>query len=330
MKKLFLTFSILLVMLFNCSFGVYASAVSGGNAYSREHEAIDSLVSESIALSEENLESGDRAVSVNGSKELTYFLSVKDKSIYSHKKISVTLAGEKIPEVAYLINETTYIPLRAALTLAGAEISFDDATRTAYVSMAGLNLSVKDGSYVAVANGRPLLTATPSVILSDGRMYIPNRSLAKTLGLSVEWQPPAAVELSGKISPLPSSDQYYNSDDLSWLSKIISAEARGESLIGQIAVGNIVLNRMRSRDYPNTIYGVIFDKKHGIQFSPVRDGTIYREPTYSAIQAAKICLEGVSVSPDILFFLNPTASSSSWIVLNRKYAFTIGNHYFFY
>ena len=101
-------------------------------------------------------------------------------------------------------------------------------------------------------------------------------------------------------------------------------------MLGQIAVGNVVLNRKRHKDYPSTIYGVIFDQKYGTQFSPVKDGSIYASPTYSATVAAKICLEGISVSPDILFFLEPSKSTSSWIPENRKYAFTVSNHYFFY
>ena len=291
---------------------------------------------DSYSVSDSSIDYGDdeslrgRAVSVNGSRELTYFKGIKNKNVGSYSRISVSIAGKPLSEVAYLINETTYIPLRAAMTLAGARVGFDNSTRTATVEMSGLYLTVKDGAYTMSANGRPLPTATPSVILSDGRMYVPIRSLAKALGLSVAWNPPASVDLSGSVSPLASAYDYYKADELYWLSRIISAEARGESLLGQIAVGNIVLNRMRSSDYPDTIYGVIFDRKYGVQFSPVRDGSIYNDPTYSATQAAKICLEGVSISPDILFFLNPTASSSSWIVLNRKYAFTVGNHYFFY
>jgi N-acetylmuramoyl-L-alanine amidase len=161
-------------------------------------------------------------------------------------------------------------------------------------------------------------------------MYIPIRSLAKALSLEVEWQPPAKVSLRGAARGLASAEEYYKSDELYWLSKIISAESRGEPLLGQIAVGNVVLNRMRSRDYPNTIYGVIFDRKYGVQFSPVKDGSIYMTATYSSVMAAKICLEGISVSEGILFFMQPQISTSSWILNNRKYAFTIGNHYFFY
>jgi N-acetylmuramoyl-L-alanine amidase len=271
------------------------------------------------------------AVSVNiPSRELVYFAGIDDKRVEIYPKISVSIGGVSISDRAYLINETTYVPLRAATEISGAQVSYNAKTRAATVTRADLVMTVTDGSYIVEANGRILLSKTPAVILSDGKMYIPIRSLAKALSLEVEWQPPAKVSLRGTARGLASAEEYYKSDELYWLSKIISAESRGEPLLGQIAVGNVVLNRMRSRDYPNTIYGVIFDRKYGVQFSPVKDGSIYMTATYSSVMAAKICLEGISVSEGILFFMQPQISTSSWILNNRKYAFTIGNHYFFY
>ncbi len=274
---------------------------------------------------------GASAVNVSFEKrELSYFTGVSDRNVASYPAVTVTLSGSYINESAYLINDTTYVPLRAAATLAGATVGFDNSTRTATVSMDGLYMTVGDGAFVVYANERPLMARTPALILSDGRMYVPVRTLAKALGLSVEWVPPRGVSLSGTVSPLMHASDYYKSDDVYWLSRIISAESRGEPLIGQVAVGNVVMNRVKSSEYPNTIYGVIFDRKHGVQFSPILDGSIYKSPTYSSIQAAKICLEGIRISEDILFFLEPTKANSAWVVLNRKYAFTVGNHYFFY
>ena len=267
---------------------------------------------------------------VSGKRELQYFKPVHDKNVWNYPTVSLFLGNTPIAESAYLINETTYVPLRAVTTLAGATVSYQASTRSATVTMRGLHMTASDGSYIIMANERAVLSQSPVVILSDGRMYAPIRSIAKALSLGVEWQEGRRVYLSGAPIPLVSADAYYKSDDLYWLSRIISAESQGEPILGQIAVGNVVLNRMRHKDYPNTIWGVIFDKKYGTQFSPVADGSIYRSPTYSAILAAKICLEGVSVSPDILFFLEPSKSTSSWIIKNRPYAFTVSNHYFFY
>ncbi|MBQ2738270.1 MAG: cell wall hydrolase [Clostridia bacterium] len=273
----------------------------------------------------------NQAVDVEFTKrELNYFTPISDKRVSAHPKISVSVGGVPLSESAYLINDTTYVPMRAAATISGATVTFDDKTRTAYARMSGLELSCSDGGYIVYANERPILTKTPAIILSDGRMYLPVRSLAKALGLTVTWQPPRSVALTGSTRPLTHARDYYKQDDLYWLSRIINAESRGEPLLGQIAVGNVVLNRKESRDFPNTVYGVIFDRKYGTQFSPTADGSIYKTPTYLSTVAAKICLEGISVSPDVLFFIEPTKANSAWIVKNRAYAFTVSNHYFFY
>ena len=91
----------------------------------------------------------------------------------------------------------------------------------------------------------------------------------------------------------------------------------------------MVLNRVAHDAYPDTIYGVIFDRKHGTQFSPVSFGTIYQTPTASSVIAAKICLEGYSLSDTVLFFLNPRIATNNWIIKTRPYAFSIANHDFY-
>ena len=126
------------------------------------------------------------------------------------------------------------------------------------------------------------------------------------------------------------ADSAYDYEDLYWLSRIISAEAKGEEFTGQIGVGTVVLNRVRSSQFPNTVKGVVFDKKYGTQFTPVANGTIYQTPTQSAVIAAKMCLDGYTLSNSVLYFLNPSIATSSWIQNNRKYAFRVGNHEFYY
>ena len=100
--------------------------------------------------------------------------------------------------------------------------------------------------------------------------------------------------------------------------------------MGQIVVGNVVLTRVRSREFPNTIYGVIFDRKHGTQFSPVAFGTIYETPEPSCVIAAKICLEGYSVTDTALYFFDPDLSTSDWISRNCIFEFRIGSHEFYH
>lgn len=256
--------------------------------------------------------------------------TVPTKSLWSYDRISVSVGGRAVSIKGFVANGVSYIPFRAATAaISGSSYKYNSSTKTAVMTASGLEISASDGCYVTYANGRALFNTTPCVIMSDGRLYIPANVFAKAIGMSVNTSQ-GSVNITGSYKPLLSADKFYRSDEVFWLARIIHAESKGEPLIGQIAVGNVVLNRVRSAYYPNTIYGVIFDRKYGVQFSPVLDGTIYNTPGYSATLAAKICLEGYDLSNGAFFFLAPELATSSWIPKNRKYAFTIANHDFYY
>ncbi len=246
--------------------------------------------------------------------------------------VSVTLDGKRVLDgQAVIINSVTYVPVRAFAELLGAQsISWNQKTQTATVKKGALPIYITSGALYVGANGRYFFTVE-KILNINNRLFVPIRPYAKALGASVDWDNAArtVVVRSGAGAPV-SAEKFYNSDDLYWLARIISAEASGEPLVGQIAVGNVVLNRKSHSAYPNTVYGVIFDRKGGTQFSPVSMGTIYNTPTQSSIIAAKICLEGYSVDSDILFFMNPRIATSNWISKNRPFAFTIANHDFYY
>ena len=161
------------------------------------------------------------------------------------------------------------------------------------------------------------------------RTGVPVWVLAEALGATVDWNPATGVVSVNGGGSATTQPDYNREDKLYWLSRIISAESRGEPLEGQIAVGNVVLNRVDSPDFPDTIYGVIFDDRWGGQFTPVRNGTIYQEPTEQSIQAAKLCLEGVNVAKDSLYFLAPALTNNHWIMENRTHVMTIGAHWFY-
>jgi len=237
---------------------------------------------------------------------------------------------EVLENECFILNSITYVPLRNFCNLfADCEITWNQRTATATVTTSDLRLSVQSGAIYITANGHYYYTVGKVLNLS-GKLYVPIRPLAKAFAEELTWNAEArAVELRHKGATRAVTWASYDSDKVYWLSRIISAEAKGEPLTGQIAVGNVVLNRVRSPQYPNTIYGVIFDRKHGTQFSPVSFGTIYNPPTADATVAAKICLEGYSISDTALFFVNPRIATNNWIQRNRPYAFTIGNHDFY-
>ena len=199
------------------------------------------------------------------------------------------------------------------------------------VSYTGENLqmNVSDGEVYWEANGR-YLWCENGVFVENAKAYVPLRTAAKALGADVQWD---AVEFAALVTtgtaPIASGDRFYISDEVYWLARIIHAEAGAEPFRGQIAVGNVVLNRVRSELFPDTIYSVIFDTKNGVQFTPTVNGMIYREPDEEAIIAAKICLEGYSISYEILYFLNQALAENLWVPRNRPYVMTISGHDFY-
>ena len=122
----------------------------------------------------------------------------------------------------------------------------------------------------------------------------------------------------------------YTQDDLHWMARIIFAEARGENFEGMVAVGSVVMNRTYYPAYPDTVHGVIFDRRNGVQFSPVSNGSINNTPCVMTFLAAVDVLEGRRNASNALFFKNPSIVRTSWISNNRTYAFTLQSHAFFY
>lgn len=268
------------------------------------------------------------SLDVNG-RVYKHLKSVANKNVWSYTRPAVTIGNKALSVNGVIINGVVYIPFRqAASAIAGSSYSYDSSTKTSTMKANGLEITAGNGCYVTYANGRALFSTTPNVIMSDGRMYIPVTVFAKAVGMRVDATT-SKISITGSFKPLLHADKFYNNDEVFWLARIIHAESRGEALIGQVSVGNVVLNRVKSAYYPNTIYGVIFDRKYGVQFSPVLDGSIYNTPGYSATLAAKICLEGYDVSEGAFFFLNTALATSSWIPKTREYAFTIGNHDFY-
>jgi N-acetylmuramoyl-L-alanine amidase len=255
---------------------------------------------------------------------------ITTRRLWEHSQRSVTVNGKQLAEPAVVMNGTLYLPLRAfASSLGDATVNYNKSTKTATLKMPGLTLTATDAGFVTYANDSALFSFSPNLLMSNGKMYLPASVLSKALGVEVKSQTKWDVTVSGKYTPLLHASKFYREDEVYWLAKIISAESGGESLIGQIAVGDVILNRVNSSLYPNTIYSVIFDRKYGVQFSPILDGSIYKDPTFTATLAAKICLEGTSLSDNALFFLNPTVAESNWIVKNREYAYSIGGHDFY-
>lgn len=121
-----------------------------------------------------------------------------------------------------------------------------------------------------------------------------------------------------------SSGTSSNTNDLNLLTRIIYAEARGESYEGQVAIGAVVLNRMRNSSFPNTISGVIYQTG---AFDAVSDGQINLTPNATAKKAAQDALNGWDPSKGAIYYFNPATATNKWI-WSRPQTITIGRHRF--
>ncbi len=108
------------------------------------------------------------------------------------------------------------------------------------------------------------------------------------------------------------------------LAKLVYAEARGETYKGQVAVAAVVLNRVRSASFPNTISGVIYQTN---AFTCVNNGSINNTPDSSCIRAARDAMNGWDPTGGCLYYYNPKTASDSWI-RTRTVKTVIGNHSF--
>ena len=116
----------------------------------------------------------------------------------------------------------------------------------------------------------------------------------------------------------------YSDADVALLTRLIYGEARGESYVGQVAVGAVVMNRIRSASFPNTMSGVIYQS---YAFTAVDDGQINLTPNATAKKAALDAINGWDPSYGALYYYNPRTATSQWI-FSRQTTVTIGNHVF--
>jgi N-acetylmuramoyl-L-alanine amidase len=228
---------------------------------------------------------------------------------------------------AVLMGDTTYVSLRSVAAMLDENVCVTWSDGVASVTTQQLNLTARPGEQYLQVNGR-CLYIKDSVKLINGFTMVPIRVLAAAMGGTVDWVQNGEKVLLTTGDGLPEAANY-DENDLYWLSRIISAESRGEPLDGKIAVGNVVLNRVASEEFPDTVYGVIFDDRWGGQFTPAQNGTIYDEPTQESVVAAKLCLEGADTAGESLYFLAPALTQNHWIMDNQTYVTTIGCHWFY-
>ncbi len=201
------------------------------------------------------------------------------------------------------------------LPLAQAEIVLEVGSSGANVTKVqnrliqyGYMTGSADGKYGEKTRDAVILFQKRNGLTVDGRV---GKATAAALGVTL------TSSTSSASSTIVSADQKL-------LAKLVYAEARGESYKGQVAVAAVVLNRVSSSSFPNTISGVIYQTG---AFSCVSNGSINNTPNDTAIRAALDAMNGWDPTNGCLYYYNPGKTSDSWI-RTRTVVTVIGNHYF--
>ena len=166
-----------------------------------------------------------------------------------------------------------------------------------------------DGRYGEATRSAVIAFQKKNGLTADGRV---GPATAAAMGIALSGGSVAAA--SGSVL----------SADHRLLAKLVYAEARGETYKGQVAVAAVVLNRVKSASFPNTISGVIYQSG---AFSCVSNGSINQAPDSTAIRAARDAMNGWDPTGGCLYYYNPRATQDAWI-RTRTVKTVIGNHQF--
>lgn len=206
------------------------------------------------------------------------------------------------------------------------QIGWDGSSSTVTVKSGKLSLTAKVGQLYIQANGR-YLYVPEGVQMVGGKVTVPLSVLVKAFDARLSWDAASGTVVVNRGSgAIQSGDSYYNQDDLFWLSRIIQAECGNQPLEGRMAVGNVVLNRVKNPAFPSTVKGVLSQKN---QFTTWKNGALAnRTPNATSVIAAKLVLDGgeVESTKGATFF---DSNSNSWAARNKTCVAVIGNHKFY-
>ena len=135
---------------------------------------------------------------------------------------------------------------------------------------------------------------------------------------------PKTLTAMGITSSSSSSSSTNNSSNVNLLARVIYGEARGEPYTGQVAVGAVIMNRVKSSKFPNTISGVVYQSG---AFDAVADGQVNMTPDATAKKAAQDAINGWDPSYGAIYYFNPNTATNKWI-WSRPLTVTIGKHRF--
>ena len=229
----------------------------------------------------------------------------------------------KCAQKPILIDNSTYIPLRAFSDAVGGIIEWNEAEMSATLNAYGhFFVFYPDRDFCLVDGMKKNYT---SVFYND-LTFIPVRAVSEVLGYDVSWDDfYLTVKITAPNVNVPEHliDYSYTYEDIMYLGKITQVESGYQRFMVKLGVAGTVINRVKSPRFPNSIKDVIFDTKYSVQFPPAHTDKINVTPSKESIIASKCVLNGVNVIGNSLYFVDTAYAPSSWVHNNRPHYITI-------
>lgn len=226
------------------------------------------------------------------------------------------------------IGGATYVSLGVmAKTLdPAAQIDWDAESQTVTVTTDALKLTATVGELYLIANDR-YLYLQDGVQLIDGKTMVTLDAISKAFDAVNGWDAEAGVfTVTRGSGAIQSGSEFYDQESLFWLSRVIMAESGNQPLKGRVAVGNVVLNRVKGDKWPNTIHGVLAQRN---QFTTYRGGALANcKPNALSVIAAKLALDG-GVVREVAGAHYFDGAPNSWAARHRPLLGVIGGHRFY-
>lgn len=256
---------------------------------------------------------------------------IKASALSEQLFITIKINGQPVftDTNPYIKQNRTYVPIRFIAESFNMEVIWEPVEKKAVVKNDELTLELWIGSNKLLVNGEEI-SMDVEVEGVNGRTMVPVRYIAEVLGCAVDWNnTTASVEIIKEGAEIPASSllsRSYTDDDLIWLARIVHVEGHELSTGGRVAIANVVLNRVKSPDFPDTVYDVIFDERHSKQFPPAhKKGFSELVPDLSCVIAAKMALEGINNIDKCLYFNHVPFGGKS-----KDLYMVIDGEYFYY
>ena len=250
---------------------------------------------------------------------------------YANQQIPVTVrVNNQIIESQdpnIIVDDRVFVLARDISESLGALVQWNNNTRQVAIVLDDRVIKMNIDSFTADVNGEIKVMDTMPFLYND-RAYVPVRFLSESLGCTVEWDGVnRIVDINEEMDVTSRGDTIiensYTKDDLLWLSRIIQVETGGSTIDMKLAVANVVLNRVKSNIFPDSVHDVIFQIDVYVQFPPAHRGSFPTLiPSELSIEAARRALEGENNIGDCLYFNNSpfnTKTDDLYKVIDGEY-----------